>query len=124
MYAAPVLLVLAAPFIAGQHTGANRVGSTPVKFGATGASSYASGGHFQTHGEQQITVGDNPGGIEDVHITPISSVGGKGKAAELHVHLHDAHFNGCPDKATAHKWASALMEPLGNMLYDAMEGAT
>lgn len=34
---------------------------------------YASGGEFMTKGPQLIAVGDNPGGVEHVKITPISS---------------------------------------------------
>jgi hypothetical protein len=34
---------------------------------------FASGGKFYTSGPQMVMVGDNPGGIERVEITPISS---------------------------------------------------
>ncbi len=36
---------------------------------------FATGGEFMTSGPQLIKVGDNPGGIEHVRITPISSAG-------------------------------------------------
>lgn len=37
--------------------------------------SYAGGGSFMTRGPTSIIVGDNPGGIEHVSVTPISGVG-------------------------------------------------
>jgi hypothetical protein len=44
------------------------IASTPVP-------AFAQGGTFTTNGPQQITVGDNAGGIEEVTVRPVSSAG-------------------------------------------------
>lgn len=44
----------------------------------TNIQAYAEGGSFMTNGPQLIMVGDNPGGVEQVSVTPISSGSGGG----------------------------------------------
>lgn len=43
--------------------------------GAGGGSAAAGGGAFVTSGPTTLTVGDNPGGVELVHVTPLSGKG-------------------------------------------------
>jgi len=43
--------------------------------GGGGGTKSAGGGSFLTHGPTTITVGDNPGGVEAVHVVPISGKG-------------------------------------------------
>ena len=47
--------------------------ATATEIAAIQSASFAKGGQFITHGTQQITVGDNPGGREMVSVTPLSS---------------------------------------------------
>jgi len=66
--------------------------------GGTGKAHFAKGGDFFTTGRRTITVGDNPGGVEHVQITPVSRLGGGRALAmagagapsviEEHVHVH------------------------------------
>jgi hypothetical protein len=59
---------------------ADAVGSVPSPGGGAGASAgggtaAAGGGTFMTSGPQKMTVGDNPGGVELVTVTPLSGKG-------------------------------------------------
>ena len=62
---------------------ASAAGYTAAAAGAYAASgavqSFATGGSFLTDGDQQIRVGDNPGGVERVTVEPISSGGSAGE---------------------------------------------
>jgi len=49
--------------------------------------SFAQGGSFETSGPQMIMVGDNPGGVEKVDITPVSGPGGDSGSSRLVINI-------------------------------------
>ncbi len=50
-------------------------GGTATGGGAAGGTRAAGGGTFMSHGPTRLTVGDNPGGMEIVTVTPVSGRG-------------------------------------------------
>lgn len=52
-----------------------QVGASSASGGGGGANKAAGGGTFLTSGPTTLTVGDNPGGVEVVSVTPISGTG-------------------------------------------------
>lgn len=49
---------------------------------------FAAGGEFMTSGPQLIQVGDNPGGVEHVKITPVSSAAGSAAPSPMVVNVY------------------------------------
>ncbi len=66
---------------------------------ATPIPAFAQGGSFLTNGEQNITVGDNAGGVEKVTVEPVSSVGtnqqqGMGENRTMILNINGTQFTG------------------------------
>jgi hypothetical protein len=60
--------------------------SNTISASGTGAVTSAGGGSFVTNGLTHFTVGDNPGGVELVHVIPLSGIGRtsvSGSAAQI-----------------------------------------
>lgn len=70
--AAAAIASIPSPPSGGGGGGASSGGSSG---GGGGATKAAGGGTFVTHGPTTLTVGDNPGGAELVHVTPLSGRG-------------------------------------------------
>lgn len=71
----PLGFITGAAVIAAGLANVAKIASTPIPAQTGGISAAAGGGSFMTKGPTMLLVGDNPGGVERIDVTPLSGRG-------------------------------------------------
>lgn len=87
------------PLSAGPAAAVGAIGSAQI--GVISAAPYARGGNFVTNGPHLMLVGDNPGGREEVSVTPTSSPNFAGPNNDAMIERLDALIAAINDKPVA-----------------------
>jgi hypothetical protein len=97
--AAGIMKAYAQGGVLGFVTGAAIAAEGLRQLSVINAQKFALGGDFTTRGPQMIMVGDNPGGVERVQVTPISSPNVNGPQG-ANISMGDVYISGNADAGT------------------------
>jgi len=121
--AAGIMKAYAQGGVLGFVTGAAIAAEGLRQLSVINAQKFALGGDFTTRGPQMIMVGDNPGGVERVQVTPLSSPNVNGPQTNS-INMGDIILNGPADQGavnairqTREKQLRDLREMLSELMF-------